>query len=98
MIMDLVGAIVQYERGPIGIANIMLSGSITLEQVVALAVACTRCDRTGRYKLGALIAGHGPRCTNAQGRKSQNAFNVRGHLPQRQTGAPGESAPVLAIQ
>jgi hypothetical protein len=43
----------------------MPSGSITLEQVAArtaaLAVACTRCDRAGRYNLDALIAEHGPR-------------------------------------
>ena len=61
MSMVFVGTIVQYEREPIRSTNIMPSGSITLEQVAArtaaLAVACTRCDRAGRYNLGALIAG-----------------------------------------
>jgi hypothetical protein len=42
----------------------MASGSITLEQVAGhtavLAVACSRCDRAGRYHLDALIARHGP--------------------------------------
>jgi hypothetical protein len=42
----------------------MASGSITLHQVAtrtaALAVACTRCDRAGRYNLGLLIAWPGP--------------------------------------
>src|ERR1700712_47320 len=65
MIMAFVGTIVQYEYEPIGIAAIMPSGSITLEQVAArtaaLAAACSRCDRAGRYNWGALIAGHGPR-------------------------------------
>jgi hypothetical protein len=40
------------------------SGSITLEQVAAhtalRAVACSRCDRAGRYNLNTLIAPHGP--------------------------------------
>jgi hypothetical protein len=42
----------------------MASGSITLGQVSAhaavLAVACSRCDRAGRYPLDTLIARHGP--------------------------------------
>jgi hypothetical protein len=39
-------------------------GSITLGQVAThtavLAVACSRCDRPGRYNLDPLIARHGP--------------------------------------
>jgi hypothetical protein len=42
----------------------MATGSITLDQVAAhtavLAVACSRCDRAGRYSLDTLIARHGP--------------------------------------
>jgi hypothetical protein len=42
----------------------MASGFITLDQVAThtavLAVACSRCDRAGRYGLGTLIARHGP--------------------------------------
>lgn len=42
----------------------MSAGSISLEQVAAhmavLAVACSRCDRAGRYPVDALIARHGP--------------------------------------
>jgi hypothetical protein len=42
----------------------MPAGSITLDQVAAhtavLAVACSRCDRAGRYHLDALIEKHGP--------------------------------------
>src|ERR1700712_5753913 len=54
MIMEFVGTIVQYERGPIEIANIMPSGgSLTLGDVAAhtavLAVACSRCDRAAQY-------------------------------------------------
>jgi len=41
----------------------MAGGSITLDQVAAhvavLAVACSRCDRAGRYNLDTLIARHG---------------------------------------
>lgn len=44
--------------------TVLASGSITLFQVVArasvLAVACTRCDRAGRYGMDTLIARHGP--------------------------------------
>jgi hypothetical protein len=65
MIMAFVDTIVQCGHEPMEISNIMPSGSITLEQVAArtaaLAVACTRCDRAGRYNLDALIAEHGPR-------------------------------------
>jgi hypothetical protein len=39
-------------------------GSITLgdvaERAAALTVACSRCDRAGRYKVETLIARHGP--------------------------------------
>ena len=39
------------------------NGSITLTEVAlrtpTLAVACTRCDRAGRYSLDTLIARHG---------------------------------------
>jgi hypothetical protein len=84
MIMAFVGTIVQYEYEPIGIAAIMPSGSITLEQVAArtaaLAVTCTRCDRAGRYNLGALIAGHGPRfgiAAIAVGRLPKAEFDQR---------------------
>jgi hypothetical protein len=42
------------------------SGSITLDQVVArtdvLTVACTRCERAGRYPVTVLIARHGLYC------------------------------------
>jgi hypothetical protein len=42
----------------------MTNGSITLFQVAAhaevLAVACSRCDRAGRYRLDTMIARHGP--------------------------------------
>lgn len=42
----------------------MPGGSITLGQVAAhtatLAVACSRCDRAGRYSLDTMIAKHGP--------------------------------------
>jgi hypothetical protein len=42
----------------------MPSGALTLAQVAAhtagLAVACSRCDRAGRYRLDTLIARHGP--------------------------------------
>ena len=42
----------------------MPGGSITLDQVAAhmpvLVVACSRCDRAGRYNLDTLIARHGP--------------------------------------
>ena len=42
----------------------MSSGSLTLaavaERTAVLAVACTRCDRAGRYRLDALIQRHGP--------------------------------------
>jgi hypothetical protein len=41
-------------------------GSITLEAVAAqtavLAVACTQCTRSGRYRVAGLIAEHGPYC------------------------------------
>jgi len=44
----------------------MASGSITLadvaERTAVLAVACTRCDRAGRYQLHALIERHRPAC------------------------------------
>ena len=40
-----------------------MSGSITLgevaEHTAVLAVACTRCDRAGKYPLETLIARHG---------------------------------------
>jgi hypothetical protein len=43
----------------------VLTGAITLAQVAqrteVLAVACSRCDRAGRYRLDTLIAQHGPR-------------------------------------
>lgn len=39
-------------------------GSLTLaavaERTNVLAVACTRCDRAGRYRLAGLIERHGP--------------------------------------
>ena len=42
----------------------MANGSITLFQVAAHtevpAIACSRCDRAGRYRLDMLIARHGP--------------------------------------
>jgi hypothetical protein len=42
----------------------MADGSISLAEVAAhtggLAVACSRCDRAGRYRLDTLIARHGP--------------------------------------
>jgi hypothetical protein len=45
-------------------ARNMASDSITLDQVAAhtavLAVACSRCDRAGKYGLDTLIARHGP--------------------------------------
>jgi hypothetical protein len=99
MIMAFVGIIIQYERGPMGIA-IMPSGSITLEQVAArtaaLAVACSRCDRAGRYNLGALIAGHGPKfgipallrllSADCPKRNSTNAYDLCGvHCPELST-------------
>jgi hypothetical protein len=41
----------------------MASGSISLAQVAAhtagLAIACSRCDRAGRYRLDTLLARHG---------------------------------------
>jgi hypothetical protein len=41
----------------------LMSGSITLgevaERTAVLAVACSRCDRAGRYKLDTLIARYG---------------------------------------
>ena len=84
MIMALIGTIAQYEHEPIRSTNIMPSGSITLEQVAArtaaLAVACTRCDRTDRYNLGALFAGHGPRfgiAAIAVGRLPEAEFDQR---------------------
>jgi hypothetical protein len=44
----------------------MTSGSISLADVAAkiatLAVACSRCDRAGRYRLDTLIARHGMDC------------------------------------
>ena len=43
----------------------MSAGSITLgdvgEHTTVLAVACSRCDRVGRYNLETLIASHGAR-------------------------------------
>jgi hypothetical protein len=58
----------------------MQSGSITLEQVAArtaaLAVACTRCDRTGRYNLGV------DRRTWTQIRHSSVAAIAVGRLPK----------------
>jgi hypothetical protein len=78
----------------------MPSGSITLEQVAArtaaLAVACTRCDRAGRYNLGALIAEHGPRfgipallrllSADCPKRNSTNAYDLCGvHCPDLST-------------
>ena len=43
----------------------MSAGSITLgdvgEHTTVLAVACSRCDRVGRYNLEILIASHGAR-------------------------------------
>jgi hypothetical protein len=43
-----------------------VSGSITLADVAALTdtlvVACTRCERAGRYSLHTLIKRHGRRC------------------------------------
>jgi hypothetical protein len=42
----------------------MPAGSLTLADVAGrtadLAVACTRCDRAGRYHMAKLIARHGP--------------------------------------
>jgi hypothetical protein len=42
----------------------MADGSISLAQVAAhttgLTIACSRCDRAGRYRLDTLIANHGP--------------------------------------
>ena len=42
----------------------MLNGSITLREIAhrtpTLAIACSRCDRVGRYQLDRLIAQHGP--------------------------------------
>jgi hypothetical protein len=44
-------------------AVVVSGGSITLgevaERTAALAVACSRCDRAGRYRLETLIARHG---------------------------------------
>ncbi|MDQ2762203.1 MAG: hypothetical protein M3Y22_01495 [Pseudomonadota bacterium] len=44
----------------------MASGSITLDHVAertaALAVACSRCERAGRYNLDTLITRHGRYC------------------------------------
>jgi hypothetical protein len=43
-----------------------LSGAITLADVAersdVLAVACTRCERAGRYRLDTLIITHGRHC------------------------------------
>jgi hypothetical protein len=44
-----------------------MSGSITLADVIlrtsVLAVACTQCERAGRYNVDTLIARHGPAFT-----------------------------------
>jgi hypothetical protein len=45
-------------------AAALILGSITLADVAlrttVLTVACTRCDRTGRYDVDTLVARHGP--------------------------------------
>jgi len=71
-----------------------MSGSITLGAVAArtpvLIVACSRCDRAGRYRLDRLIARHGagfgiPRLLvdDCQKRASVDAYDRCGvHCPE----------------
>jgi hypothetical protein len=74
----------------------MMSGSITLgavaERTAVLNVACTRCERVGRYNLDVLIARHGPNfgipmllrklAADCPKRKSRSAYDLCGvHCP-----------------
>jgi hypothetical protein len=78
----------------------MAGGSITLEQVAGhtpiLAVACSRCDRAGRYNLDTLIARHGPKfgvpellsllSKDCPKRQSLSAYDLCGvHCPELPT-------------
>jgi len=75
----------------------MPGGSITLCQVAehtaGLAVACSRCDRAGRYSLDTLIAKHGPQfgipdllrlvSADCPKRQSVSAYDLCGvHCPE----------------
>jgi hypothetical protein len=75
----------------------MSSGSMTLaqvaERVAAISIACSRCDRAGRYNLGALIAQHGPYfgipllleifSADCPKRESRSAYDLCGiHAPE----------------
>ena len=75
----------------------MPGGSITLVQVAdhtaVLAVACSRCDRAGRYSLDTLIAKHGPQSgipdllrllsADCPKRQSVSAYDLCGvHCPE----------------
>ncbi len=77
-----------------------MSGSITLEQVAGrsavLAMACTRCDRSGRYNLDTLITRHGllmgvpellrTLSADCPKRKSISAYDLCGiHCPELPT-------------
>jgi hypothetical protein len=74
-----------------------MSGSITLgavaERTAVLAVACSRCERAGRYNLETLIARHGPNfgismllrklAADCPKRKSVSAYDLCGvHCPE----------------
>jgi hypothetical protein len=74
----------------------MTSGSITLADVAArtdtLAIACTRCDRAGKYPIANLIAWYGPKfgvpellrllSADCPKRVSVSAYNLCGaHCP-----------------
>ena len=74
-----------------------MTGSITLADVAArtdaLVVACTRCDRAGRYSVGTLIRRHGRRfgipsvltklSADCAKRESLSAYDLCGiHAPE----------------
>jgi hypothetical protein len=78
----------------------MPGGSITLDQVAThmavLVVACSRCDRAGRYNLDTLIALHGPGfgipellhlvSKDCPKRQSLSAYDICGvHCPELST-------------
>jgi hypothetical protein len=74
-----------------------MSGAITLDRVAertdVLVVACSRCDRSGRYRLDALIINHGRRfgipsvlaklSVDCPKRQSVSAYDLCGiHAPE----------------
>jgi hypothetical protein len=91
----------------------MADGSITLgdvaERTAVLAVACSRCERAGRYNLDTLIARHGVGfgipallrmlSDDCPKRKSVSAYDLCGiHCPELPSLFLGKSGLVVAGQ